>query len=95
MTAQYYKLPWPEPLVPEGEPHWFYYEGVDGCVLRLVHEMEQGGLKRNSVERENAMGPTCVSLVHCDYSEVIDGAKYELISYDEFEEVYNAASDYS
>ena len=44
MTAQYYKLPWPEPLVPEGEPHWFYYEVVDGCVLRLVDEMEQGEL---------------------------------------------------
>ena len=39
MTTQYYKLPWPEPLVPEGEPHWFYYEVVDGCVLRLVDEV--------------------------------------------------------
>ena len=94
MTAQYYKLPWPEPLVPDGEPPWFYYEVVDGCVLRLVDEMEQGDLKRNSVERENAIGPPCVSLIHCDYSEVINEAKYELISQDQFEEVYNAATDY-
>ena len=94
MTTQYYKLPWPEPLVPEGEPHWFYYDVVDGCVRRLVHEMEQGDLKRNSVARENAIGPPCVSLIHCDYSEVIIGAQYELISQEKFEEVYDAASDY-
>ena len=94
MTAQYYKLPWPEPLVPDGEPHWFYYEVVDGCVLRLVDEMEQGDLKRNSVEHENAIGPPCVSLIHCDYSDVINEEKYELISQDQFEEVYNAATDY-
>ena len=84
----------PEPLVPDGEPHWFHYEVVDGCVLRLVDEMEQGDLKRNSVERENAIGPPCVSLIHCDYSDVINEAKYELISQDQFEEVYNAATDY-
>ena len=94
MTAQYYKLPWPEPLVPEGEPHWFYYEVVDGCVLRLVDEMEQGELKRNNVARENAIGPPCLSLIHSDFSEAINGTAYELISQDNFEEVYNAASDY-
>ena len=56
--------------------------------------MEQGDLKRNSVARENAIGPPCVSLINCDYSEVIIGAQYELISQEKFEEVYDAASDY-
>lgn len=95
MKLVYYKLKWPDPVVPVRSPLWLFYEVEprDDIVLRMVECMENGTSQRNSLARENKIGPTCISLVHMPFSEGINGVPFELISGEEFEALYSHAAE--
>lgn len=53
----YFRLPWPEIEVPDGEPSWLYYEidKENDAVCRSIEVFPDGHIARNSIEIEDAM----------------------------------------
>ncbi|MEC7289315.1 MAG: hypothetical protein VXW22_04385 [Pseudomonadota bacterium] len=95
MTVSFYKMRWPDQVVPDGEPEWFFYE-VDAnadTVLRMVELFGDDRAVRNSIERESRLGPPVQSLFEMSFSESIKGHTYELISAENFETLYRQADD--
>lgn len=95
MTFVRYKMRWPEPIVPDGEPTWFYYE-VDANrdnVVRMIECWESGISKRNTLVREHENRAQCNSLIEAPFSDCIAEHPFELISREEFDGVFSQASD--
>lgn len=95
MALKHYKMEWPETPVPKDSPRWLFYEvdEVRDNVLRMVEIWESGESQRNSISRENKIGPPCSSLVRMPFAESIVGTPFELITDEEFEGLYSAARD--
>ena len=90
---KYFKLDWPESIVPDGEPTWLYYEvdSLSDNVIRVVYEMASGALYKNSLELENRGNSLCVSLVEGSFTEAINGMPFDFISKKQFELLYSNA----
>ncbi|MCR9224420.1 MAG: hypothetical protein NXH70_10140 [Hyphomonas sp.] len=95
MALKYYKLRWPDPAVPAGEPTWMLYEVEQQTdnVLRLVELFEGGSSERSSLALKNQNRPSVESLVSMRFTESIADHAYEIISAEMFNELYAAATD--
>jgi hypothetical protein len=91
----YYRLPWPEKVIPDGAPRMFFYE-VDveaDLVLRWVEIFPDGRIERNSVELEQANGDTSPSLFEHPWSERDADIEIHEIQVDDFEGEWTEGKD--
>jgi hypothetical protein len=100
----YFRSPWPEAPVPDGEPVWMFWEVDPVCdtVLRTVDLYTGGASVRNSLALEARNGPDCrapehQSLVHGPFLRDEDLQKGWLteISAAEFQVLWASATDKS
>jgi hypothetical protein len=91
----YYRGPWPDKIVPDGQPQWLLYEVDEASddVLRSVEIFPDGHITRNSVELEQRNGHDCQSLIDVGWHEGVAEANLEKISAETFEELYRRGAD--
>lgn len=91
----YFRLPWPEPDLPAGEPDWLYYEinHAEDAVSRFVETFPDGRIARNSIEIETRNGGQCPSLIDTSLREGFEGIRPEEISRERFEEFWRQGVD--
>ena len=89
-SIRYYRARWPEVVVPEGEPSWFYYEVDHGSdvVTRAIEIFDSGTIKRNSLELEQRHGDHCLSLIGDSWSDLAANAVLEELPGEQFEELW-------
>lgn len=94
---KYFRLRWPDELVPPGEPLWLLYEVDEATdwVLRTVFAFPDGSITRNSIELELLYGGHCVSLVHGTWKELSNDLLLLETSPDEFEKLWSEGVDES
>lgn len=91
----HFRLRFPDEVVPEENPEWFFYE-VDTStdnVLRMVNIFTDGRVTRDSVEIEERSGIACPSVLDFPFSQDMDELLLETISPEEFEQLWKTGVD--
>lgn len=92
----YYRLPWPDAVVPPESPLEMLYEVQDEDVLKTVEIFADGRSERDSVESQAAVWGEFPSLIDVPWSEMkndVPDLQAHSIGADEFERLWSSAAD--
>lgn len=86
----YFRVPWPDQVLPEGEPAELLYEvDENDSVPRMVELFPDGRIERDSIENDPGPWGSIPSLVHGEWSVCIEGVEgVKVIQKAEFEAVW-------
>jgi hypothetical protein len=92
---EYFRLRWPENVVPADSPVWLLYEvdRAEGAVIRTVEIYEDGRAYRNSIAIEERGGQNCPSLIGDSLSDGFAGTDPEMLTQSEFNRLWETGVD--